>query len=295
MVQTTVVPDIHADADRLHRSLAVVKPAGRLAFLGDFIDAGSGVAQPSDRLVLREVRSLVDAGRAVAVMGNHELNAILFHRTDDNGTPLRSREPKNAKQHRSFCDAFDVATSDALEWTEWFLQLPLWMDLCNLRLVHAYWSRSAIETVSARRPDGRLRAEDLKEVAAKRSDFAKAVNLLLTGPEVRLPEGVSFHDKAGHLRHHARLAWWRSDKTTWRSASLSVPNTQDLPDSEIPTLKTFEFYPKDEPAVLVGHYKMLGQPTIEAPNAACLDYPDAACVYLWNGEARLEQKALVLV
>ena len=295
MLPTTIIPDIHADADRLRRSVCAAPPSNRLAFLGDLIDAGTAVAAPADQQVLVQVRAMMNAGRAVSVMGNHELNAILFHRTGTSGEPLRSRAPKNAKQHRSFCDAFGIATREALDWTEWFLEFPLWLDLGGLRLVHAYWSSTDIEAIAARRPDGRLKHEDLEEVAAKKSDFARAVNNLLTGPEVELPEGVSFHDKGGHRRHHARIAWWRSEHKTWRNAALSIPAPSELPDTEMCGLDGFEFYPNDAPPVLVGHYKMLGTPRIGSPNAACLDYPDTPCVYHWAGETHLTQQALMVV
>lgn len=295
MNSVTVIPDIHADANRLRRSLAVADTSGMVAFLGDFIDAGEDLAEPADEHVLTAVRALVEAGRAFAVMGNHELNAILFHTTDGNGTPLRPREPKNAKQHRSFCDAFGVRTKASLKWVEWFLQLPLWLDKGDYRLVHACWSRSAIEVISARRPDAKLQPEDLIEVAAKSSPFAEAVNLLLTGPEARLPDGFSFHDKGGHQRQYARIAWWRSGQTNWRNAALSVPNPEELPDCEISTLEGVEFYSLDESPVFVGHYKMIGRPTIETFNAACLDYPDTPCVYRWSGEARLNHGSLLTV
>jgi hypothetical protein len=62
----TVIPDIHADLQRLEATLAVVD--GPLAFLGDLIDGrGQGAC---DRIVLTRVRSLIDDG-AVTVMGNH--------------------------------------------------------------------------------------------------------------------------------------------------------------------------------------------------------------------------------
>ncbi|MBC2834079.1 metallophosphoesterase [Paragemmobacter straminiformis] len=297
MTPLTVIPDIHADPDRLYRGLAAAGD-GRVALLGDLIDAGHSVAKPDDREVLRIVRRRIEDGRAVAIMGNHELNAILFHRTagsGENEKPLRSREPKNAKQHESFCDAFGVATRDALDWTSWFLELPLWLEMDGLRLVHACWNRSAIKTVGERRPDGRLKEEDLEEVAAKTTEFARAVNLLLTGPELALPPGISFHDKGGHKRHHARIAWWRSHARTWRRASLSIPKPDELPDEDIESFGDLDFYRDDEPPVLVGHYKMLGAPCIESPKAACLDYPDAPCVYHWSGGGYLEADDLEIV
>jgi len=67
-------------------------------FLGDFIDRG-----PQIRQVLETARTMVEAGHALAVMGNHELNALAYH-TDDPESPsehLRPHCPKNDKQHRA--------------------------------------------------------------------------------------------------------------------------------------------------------------------------------------------------
>lgn len=46
-------------------------PERTAIFVGDFIDRGPGQLE-----TLRIVRSMVDAGSALAVMGNHEFNAI---------------------------------------------------------------------------------------------------------------------------------------------------------------------------------------------------------------------------
>ena len=77
----TIVPDIHADPIRLERSLTI-NEGSKTAFLGDFIDAGKGVEVADDEAVLSKVKRLLNAEKAIAVMGNHELNAILFHRFD---------------------------------------------------------------------------------------------------------------------------------------------------------------------------------------------------------------------
>jgi len=50
-------------------------------FLGDFIDRG-----PKIREVLESVRSMVYEQAALAVMGDHELNALAFH-TEDPAAP----------------------------------------------------------------------------------------------------------------------------------------------------------------------------------------------------------------
>lgn len=51
-----------------------IDPADRLIFVGELIDQG-----PDNRGVINTVRPLVESGHAVCLMGNHELNAVLFH------------------------------------------------------------------------------------------------------------------------------------------------------------------------------------------------------------------------
>ena len=48
-------------------------PDRQVIFLGDFIDRGPKIPE-----VLEIVRPMVEQGAALAVMGNHELNAIGF-------------------------------------------------------------------------------------------------------------------------------------------------------------------------------------------------------------------------
>lgn len=293
MTSLTVIPDIHADLGRLHASLDAAY-GSNVAFLGDLIDAGTAFGAPDDASVLRKVRSMVENEGALAVMGNHELNAILFHRRDKKGAPLRAHSSKNVSQHASFLDHIGFATPAAIEWTEWFLNLPLWIELDGLRLVHACWDEPSIDVIKKRRPDGRLRVEDLEEVALKQTPFAKAVEALTSGPEVLLPGEFSFHDNKGNRRREVRLAWWKPQQGTWRDLALAVPDVQELPDMPVIGADAIRIYDEEQMPVMVGHYKMKGEPIIEVGQAACLDYPEFRCVYHWSGERKLTQKNLTL-
>ena len=51
-----------------------------MVFLGDYVDRGPEVA-----LTLETVRSMIDADNALAIMGNHEFNAVCFHTPDGKG------------------------------------------------------------------------------------------------------------------------------------------------------------------------------------------------------------------
>jgi hypothetical protein len=124
---------------------------------------------------------MVDDGIAVALMGNHELNAIAFSTRANDGTldarrahadaceALRTGRPSrgwqrpheqaiaepragrrtliNLQHHRATL----VSTEPAqyAEMIEWFLRLPLWLEMPDLRAVHAAWVPSAIETIRA--------------------------------------------------------------------------------------------------------------------------------------------------
>ena len=303
-----IIPDIHADIERLTRTLLTLgyvpegaswaHPEGRIAaFLGDFIDMGR-----ENRSVLTLVRTMRDQGHAVAIMGNHELNALLYHRpglnadgTDDGF--MRAHSAKNRDQHKTFLDEFPVGHPDTTEMMDWFLSLPLFLDLGGLRLVHACWDDNRMATIMSRRPDGVLAIDDLQEIALENgaTGFAEAVLTTLKGPEAELPPPHHFHDIKGHRRTALRLKWWQSGALTWRDAALSVPDPETLPATPIEGDVAFRAYGAEAKPVFFGHYKRLGTPTIDAPNAVCLDYPRVTCAYRWAGEATLDPQNLVVL
>jgi hypothetical protein len=101
-----LIGDIHGHADALQQLLAKLgyakhkgvyrHPERQAIFLGDFIDRG-----PYVRETLEIVRPMIDSGAALAVMGNHELNALAFHTPDPEkpGEHLRPHNEKNSNQH----------------------------------------------------------------------------------------------------------------------------------------------------------------------------------------------------
>jgi hypothetical protein len=227
-------------------------------------------------------------------MGNHELNAILFHRLGPGG-PLREHSDKNLRQHRSFVDAFGKGTAAAKEWTDWFLDaLPLWREIDGLRMVHAYWSEGLIGTVSRRRPNGLLKEEDLPEIAAGESDFATAVKLLVSGPEFRLPDNTFITDNSGHRRSDIRLAWWLPPPATWKEAALSVSRSEEIPDGWVPVEYLHGMEAGSLP-VAFGHYKIAGMPRLIDRTAACLDFPERPCFLTWSGGQEFQERDLVTV
>ncbi|MCA8880878.1 MAG: metallophosphoesterase [Rhodobacteraceae bacterium] len=272
-----ILPDIHGQHAKLAAGLDRLgwrrrasgwhgpSPGARLVFLGDFIDRG-----PEQKKVLATVRSLLDSGKADAVMGNHEFNAILFHTETDSG-PLRPHSPKNLAQHAAFIAEFPLGSAALAEAVAWMRTLPIWLETGGIRAVHACWHGPTIAEVSASLPEARLDEAILNRPGLTASRLFDDLERLTKGPETRLPEGFGFHDGGGHWREMTRIAWWRQDATSWRDlAATGVPDPV-LPEGDAPRdLHAFRYV--DPVPVFFGHYWMTGVPVVEAPYALCLDY-----------------------
>jgi Calcineurin-like phosphoesterase len=296
-----LVGDIHGHADPLHRLLdkldyteieGIFRHLERkMIFVGDFIDRG-----PEQREVLRIARSMCEAGSARAVLGNHEFNAIGWAARHEAGF-LRDRSAKNEHQHAEFLRQIGAESSDHKEAVRWFRSLPVWLDFPGLRAVHACWhepSRAALLPFLDER--GCFTDEGIRESYRHGSGAHAAAEILLKGPEQRLPEGIHFHDKDGHRRGEVRLRWWDQDATTFRKAALGLDGREDdLPNSTLPE----DFRYLDSTPVFFGHYWLNGSPAITAPNAACLDFSVAKKGYLTayrrSGERELTGDSLVSV
>jgi hypothetical protein len=275
-----IIPDIHGQADKLTAALRRLgynerngawrhsDPNRICVFLGDFIDRG-----PNNAEVIRIVRSMVEAGSAKAIMGNHELNAIHFHSMHPvTGKPLREHSEKNWGQHESFLREFPIGEKSTAEAIEWMRALPLFLNRDGFRVVHACWDDEQIRQLHDLAPSGVLDTEQLVMAADPKALLHDLLEVTTKGPETQLPEGYSFIDKHGHKRNEVRLQWWKSGGRSWAEVSMSVPNPDELPRTPFPTNIPITFYPADANPVFFGHYWLDGGPTLQSVNALCLDY-----------------------
>ena len=276
-----IIPDIHGHADKLDGLLETLgwtrSPAGwrndepgrEIVFLGDFIDRG-----PENRRVVSTVRSLVESGKARAVLGNHELNAVHFH-TEDRGPAggyLRPHSEKNLRQHGSFLAELPVGTAETRAVIDWFKTLPLYIETPEFRAVHACWNEGVITHLMAATQTGVLSEEQWIRAAYPGDTVFEWAEITTKGPEVVLPDGYRFFDKDGTERRHVRVKWWQDGPTTWPEIAMSVPDPAALPTSPVPQKVCELSYPATAKPVFFGHYWLTGNPVLQAPNALCLDY-----------------------
>ena len=275
-----IIPDIHGQAGKLKRALTSLgyeqkngawrhgDPKRTCVFLGDFIDRG-----PDNEAVIDIVRCMVDAGNAYAIMGNHELNAVHFHTKDPkNGEPARAHSAKNLKQHASFLKEFPLEAPKTTEAISWMMTLPLFIEFDTFRIVHACWNETVIDELSKITQNGRLTVEQFLLAANQNSQLFSLVETTTKGPEATLPDDHFIYDKEGQGRSEVRLQWCNGAASTWKEIATSVPNLDQLPDSNLPASIKQSVYPAKSKPVFFGHYWMTGKLVLQANNALCLDY-----------------------
>ena len=265
-----------------------------VVFLGDFIDRG-----PHQKRVLKLARSMTEAGFAKAVMGNHEYNAIAYFTPNASGGHLRQRSEKNTRQHQAFINAYADNLDDWEGAIEWFKTLPLWLDLEGLRVVHACWDQAFIRKITREYDsEARLTDELLQQSSIRGTWQYKAIETLLKGKEIQLPDGACFYDKDGNRRHEIRVRWWGRG-TTYKDVYMGPESAlTHIPDDKIQGDHMIEYGHNEKP-VFLGHYWMEGDPTPLATNIACLDYSVAKpggklVAYRWDGERQVDPTKFVI-
>ena len=298
-----VIGDIHGCSKTLEKLLlelgyspdsnGIHKHADRtVIFLGDFIDRG-----PHQREVIAIVRPMIESGVAKAVMGNHEYNAIAYATPDEErGGYLRAHSEKNRGQHEAFLEAYTDHPAAYADVIEWFKTLSLWIDLGDIRIIHACWDKEMVRKIGA----PVLTDEVLHASSNKGLWQFEAIETILKGKEIPLPDGHVFHDKDGNARHDIRVRWWDQSARTYLQAYMGPESARtQIPDDEIAGDHLIE-YSHDEPPVFLGHYWMEGDPEPLASNIACTDYSVAKpggklVAYRWDGERKLASDKFVAV
>jgi hypothetical protein len=223
MTKLDIVGDVHGEYEALralgrHLGYEVddgwAHPDGRfLVFLGDLVDRG-----PHSLEVGELVMGLVQRERALCLMGNHEYNLVghkIFGEKHSNGATLADV----ARRGDRWAPVIDF-----------FHDLPMALDLPDLRIIHAVWHRDCFARVAevigrpVRAIEGNgfdwLRAhvvlgspfhagrlvEGLPSEGVPPATDA-AHEILIKGYEVPAP--APFEDNDGTLRHLIRATWWR--------------------------------------------------------------------------------------
>ena len=183
-------------------------------------------------------------------------------------------------------------------------ELPLFLDLDGIRVVHACWHEEHLATLTPYL-DKNAVAHDASwaELCRDGSDAFAAAEIILKGMEIALPVGLEFTDKDGHIRKRTRTHWWLTDDDlTYRDLAM-VPThiIEQIPHDPVPA-HLQPGYDGSKP-LFIGHYWMSGRPDLISQHIACVDWSIAAsdnpkaklCAYRWDGETELSAEKMVWV
>jgi len=272
------IGDIHGYANELEALLlklgytkkagAYAHPERKVVFVGDYIDRGLQIKE-----TLEIVKAMVDTENAIALMGNHEYNALCFHYKETEGGHLRKHEIKNIIQHYETLKQFQNRQKEYESYLEWFKTLPLFYETDSFRAVHACWDNKNIQCLRDNLINDRLTDELIYQSVKIGTPLNRAIDQTLKGKEMKMPSGDFFTDKDGTKREDIRIKWWENpSEMTYKSISIEPIEHLQEQAIVITELKSLDYYPKDDKKVFFGHYWLKGEPSLYKENICCLDY-----------------------
>jgi hypothetical protein len=228
---------------------------------------------------------MIDNGAAYTTIGNHEYNAICYWAKLQDGTFLRPHSSKNTGQHK---DTIASLGDELLDYIEWFKTLPIWFASEKFRVVHAQWKPDYVNYLKSKNVVDFSNQEFLFQSADKTSMEFEAIECLLKGEEVEVPD-VPFFDKDKNKRYAYRIKWWLKGESLECKDSLF-----EFPMHGKSDPIAISGYKESDVPVFFGHYWLKNaKPILMSQNVCCIDFSVAKSgnlvAYRWNGERILDE------
>ncbi|HNU76752.1 MAG: metallophosphoesterase [Prolixibacteraceae bacterium] len=299
-----IIGDIHGCASLLKtllkrlgyekKGMTFIHPERKAVFVGDFVNRGQEIRQ-----TLQIIRGMVESGHALAILGNHEIEAVLFSiKRDKKESPLN----KDGKRYDSVHETVLQFSNFRDEWKsycKWLRSLPLFIEEEGVRIVHACWKDENIQLIRDELPPGKIPKAVLRNlVLDSRSPLSQAILQSTRGIHLIMPPNLRVYDNLRRNHHLFRIRWWESP-VGMTFQQFSFESKFKLPAYTIPPeiLHENEPYPEDAPPVFFGHYCRGNGPHVIRGNLCCVD----ACVtgtkrlaaYRWDGETQLSPEKMV--
>lgn len=300
-----IIGDVHGYADQLKSLLAKLgyqlidgcyaHPTRKAIFVGDFINRG-----PKIRETIILIRKMVEKGSAYAILGNHEMYAVLYYLRDIEGKYYKKRIPKYQLQINQTLDEFVLYKEEFKSHLKWFRTLPMFLDFGKIRIVHACWDDKNIQLIKNIITEAKLTKPILREIALNGTRFSEKFWETCKGIDFQVPKNLLIFDDDGRPHRSFRMKWWDNPEgKTFKEISLE--SRFELPAYTIPPeiVKFRNPYPENDPIVFFGHYSMVEGFGILKDNVCCVDSgvsrTGKLLAYRWSGELKLNESNFVMV
>ncbi len=300
-----IIGDVHGHATLLKKLLlklgykksreGYAHAERKAIFAGDFINRG-----PEIKKTIRIIRSMTEGGNALAILGNHEINAIIYNLRFKK-IPLIKNPNKNFLAIFKTIRQFSGSEEEFLGHLKWMRTLPLFLDMGDFRVVHACWHQPAIDYVKGNIPEGKIPKDVFRDIYKNpKSEMGQSIWTLTKGVDFQLPGDLKIINNKGVAPRSFRMRWWeKPEGKTFEE--MSFESKYSLPHYTIPgqLIAGNYVYPEDAPIVFFGHYSRENGPFVVKPNICCLDScvynNDKLIGYRWGGEKMLNNDNLVQI
>ena len=298
-----IIGDVHGHADELRNLLKnmgyVLKddcythPKRKAVFVGDFINRG-----PKIRETIILIRKMVEKGSAFAILGNHEMYAVLYYLRDIEGKYYKKRIPKYQLLINQTLEEFLPFQEEFKNHLKWLRTLPMFLDFGAIRVVHACWDDKNIKLLRENITEPKITKTILREIALNSTKFSKSFWETCKGVDFQMPRDLLIFDEEGRPHRSFRMKWWDNPEgKTFKEVSME--SRFELPAYTIPSelVKTRIPYPANAPIVFFGHYSLVEGFGIIRDNVCCVDSgvsrTDRLLAYRWKGEVKLNESNLI--
>ena len=160
----------------------------KVIFVRVYIDRGPQILE-----VVRLVRSMAESGNAIALMGNHEFNALAYNIKNENGEYCRSHNEAHSKQHQATLNQIENHKAEWKSHLDWFLILPLLGEDKNIRAVHACWDNDITERLKELLNGNSFTSKkDILAASEKGSELYELIEITLKGKEIGCTTNFQF-------------------------------------------------------------------------------------------------------
>lgn len=253
-----IIGDVHGELQLLNQLLTNLgyqqqqgvwqHPERQAIFVGDLIDKGPEAGQ-----VLLQIKAMVEAGAAQAVVGNHELN--LLRTVQDSMLDWHDEafayDLFDYLFSHDFDDYHELAQElvdqreDLAEALVWLQSQPLFIEENNLRVVHACWDDEAIQQLKNAGINS-LNEAALNACISKGNPVYYAIDLIVAGCQ-HTP--LDKPDRSGFITRRQRVRWWQNPVADYEFSEVPLQRDLAPPTSDAP--------------VFFGHYGLLPKAKLE--------------------------------
>lgn len=182
------------------------------------------------------------------------------------------------------------------EYLDWISHLPLFIDMPHFRVVHACWDDHYVDKYQRIYGTNHISPEVILKSTDLDSFEGLAVDRLLRGTSLELPDQQVIRSRDGFERRYFRTKFWADTPQTYGDV---VFQPDPLPENLIQRVLSeheksqLTYYPSHAKPVIFGHYWLQGRPKPVKHNICCLDYSAVKygrlVAYRIDDEPRLHQ------